>query len=85
MSDSAPDPVDDLLVMQAQDGDRGSMEELVRRWQRRLWAYAYQLTGTSDGAWDVTQQAWMAVIKGLGRLGLTLQRHARSPTRCTRS
>ena len=69
MSDSASDPVDDLLVMRAQDGDRRSMEELVRRWQRRLWAHAYRLTGTSDAAWDVTQQTWMAIIKGLGRLG----------------
>jgi RNA polymerase sigma-70 factor (ECF subfamily) len=69
MRDRSSDPVDDLLVMQAQDGDRRSMEELVRRWQRRLWAHAYRLTGTSDAAWDVTQQAWVAIIKGLGRLG----------------
>jgi RNA polymerase sigma-70 factor, ECF subfamily len=69
MSERAPDPVDDLLVMRAQEGDRRSMEELVRRWQRRLWAHAYRLTGTSDAAWDVTQQAWMAIITGLGRLG----------------
>jgi DNA-directed RNA polymerase specialized sigma24 family protein len=62
MRDSASDPIDDLLVMQAQDGDRKSMEELVRRWQRRLWAHAYRLTGTSDAAWDVTQEAWMAII-----------------------
>ncbi len=68
MSERAPDPVDDLLVMRAQDGDRGSMEELVRRWHRRLWTHAYRLAGSSDAAWDVTQQAWMAIIKGFGHL-----------------
>jgi RNA polymerase sigma-70 factor (ECF subfamily) len=68
MTNSGSDPVDDLLVMQAQDGDRRSMEELVRRWQRRLWTHAYRLTASSDVAWDITQQAWMGIIKGLNRL-----------------
>lgn len=68
MTDTASDPVDDLLVMQAQDGDRRSMEDLVRRWQKRLWTHAYRLTASSDAAWDITQQAWMGIIKGLNRL-----------------
>ncbi len=68
MNSRSPDPVDDLLVMQAQDGDRRSMDELVRRWQRRLWAHAYRLTGRTDAAWDVTQQAWVAIVKGLRKL-----------------
>lgn len=62
--------------MRRQDGDRKSMEELVRRWQRRLWAHAYRLTGTSDTAWEATQQAWIATIKGLCRLA--------DPSRCRR-
>jgi len=52
MTNSGSDPVDDLRVMQAQDGDRRSMEALVRRWQKRLWTHAYRLTGSSDVAWD---------------------------------
>ncbi len=68
MTNSVSDPVDDLLVMQAQDGDGRSMEALVRRWQKRLWTHAYRLTGRSDAAWDITQQSWLAIIKGLGRL-----------------
>ncbi len=54
--------------MQAQDGNRRSMEDLVRRWQRRLWTHAYRLTGSSDAAWDITQQAWVAIVKGLRKL-----------------
>ncbi len=57
-----------MLVMDAQDGNRAAMEQLVGRWQRRLWAHAYRLTGDEDGAWDVCQQAWIGIIKGLRRL-----------------
>jgi RNA polymerase sigma-70 factor (ECF subfamily) len=68
MTHTGWDPTDDLLVMQAQDGDAEAMEALVRRWQRRLWTHAYRLTGRSEAAWDITQQSWLAIIKGLGRL-----------------
>ncbi len=68
MTNRDSDPVDDLLVMQAQDGDARSMEALVRRWQKRLWTHAYRLTGRSEAAWDITQQSWLAIIKGLHRL-----------------
>ena len=68
MTNSGPGPTDELLVMQAQDGDAEAMEALVRRWQRRLWTHAYRLTARSEAAWDITQQSWLAIIKGLGRL-----------------
>jgi RNA polymerase sigma-70 factor (ECF subfamily) len=60
--------IDELLVMQAQDGDRRALEELVRRWQQRLWVYARRLTGSPEAAWDVTQQSWLTIIRGLGKL-----------------
>lgn len=68
MTNGGLDPTDELLVMHAQDGDAEAMEALVRRWQRRLWAYAYRLTARSEAAWDITQQSWLAIIKGLRRL-----------------
>lgn len=68
MSDSREQPVDEMLVLAAQDGHRPAMDELVRRWQKRLWRYARRLTGDSEAAWDITQQAWMAIIRGLRRL-----------------
>ena len=54
--------------MDAQDGDRRAMQELVQRWQKRLWLHAYRLTANSEAAWDITQQTWLAIIKGLNRL-----------------
>jgi len=60
--------VDEILVMDAQDGDVEAMEKLVSRWQKRLWLHAYRLTSDSQAAWDITQQAWLGVIKGLRKL-----------------
>jgi RNA polymerase sigma-70 factor, ECF subfamily len=59
---------DQLLVMDAQDGSSEAMEKLVRRWQERLWKYAYRLTCDNLAAWDVTQQSWIGIIKGLRKL-----------------
>ena len=59
---------DQLLVMDAQDGSRDAMEQLVRRWQKRLWRHALRLTGDSQAAWDVTQSAWYDIIRRLRRL-----------------
>jgi RNA polymerase sigma-70 factor, ECF subfamily len=59
---------DHLLVMDAQDGDRKALEQLVRRWQKRLWQHAYRLTADPQAAWDVTQQSWLGILKGLRKL-----------------
>ncbi len=68
MSDAREQPVDEMLVLAAQDGYSPAMDELVRRWQKRLWRYARRLTGNSEAAWDITQQAWVGIIRGLRRL-----------------
>lgn len=54
--------------MDAQDGDGRSMQELVQRWQRRLWLHAHRLTTDPEAAWDITQETWLAIIKGLNKL-----------------
>jgi len=68
MKDERCDIEDQLLVMDAQDGDAGAMEKLVIRWQKRLWLHAYRLTSDSQAAWDITQQSWLGIIKGLRKL-----------------
>ena len=59
---------DQLLVMDAQEGDAQAMDRLVRRWQKRLWQHAFRLTADPEAAWDITQQSWIGIIKGLKRL-----------------
>ncbi len=65
----SPDEVaDDLLVLDAQAGDVAAFERLAARWHPRLLRYAARLTGDADGAREVTQETWLAVVKGLRRL-----------------
>ncbi|MHC4311914.1 MAG: RNA polymerase sigma factor [Planctomycetota bacterium] len=54
--------------MDAQDGKARAMEMLVSRWQKRLWQHALRLTADEQAAWDVTQQSWLGIIKGLRKL-----------------
>ena len=60
--------IDEILVMDSQDGNARAMEMLVSRWQKRLWQHAKRLTGDAEAAWDVTQQSWLAIIKGMRKL-----------------
>ena len=68
MERSVEQLVDEILVMDCQSGSRNALEKLISRWQKRLWGYAYRLTGDSEAAWDITQESWLGIIKGLRRL-----------------
>ena len=59
---------DELLVLRCQEGDADAFDELVGRWQERLWRHAWRLTGNKDAAWDVLQEAWIAVTRDIRRL-----------------
>jgi RNA polymerase sigma factor (sigma-70 family) len=60
--------VDEILVMDCQSGSARAMEMLVSRWQKRLWQYAYNLTDDTEAAWDITQESWLGIIKGIRKL-----------------
>ncbi|NQT16307.1 MAG: sigma-70 family RNA polymerase sigma factor [Planctomycetes bacterium] len=59
---------DELLVLRSQEGDVAAFDELVGRWQERLWRHAWRLTGREDAAWDVLQEAWIGITQGIARL-----------------
>ena len=59
---------DELLVIKSRQGDRAAFDELVGRWQKRLWYYAYRVTGSEPAAWDIVQETWYGIIKGLRKL-----------------
>ena len=52
----------------SQEGDPSAFEELIERWQERLWRHAWRLTGDEDAAYDVLQESWLAITRGLRRL-----------------
>ena len=68
MGHSAEQIADQILVMDAQSGRREALEMLVSRWQRRLWWHAYDMTGHSEAAWDITQEGWLSIVRGLAGL-----------------
>ena len=59
---------DELLIMRCQDGDQVALGELVDRWQGRFVGHACRMTGQPDAARDAVQEAWLAIVRSLGRL-----------------
>jgi RNA polymerase sigma-70 factor (ECF subfamily) len=68
MRRSHEDIQDELLVLRWQGGELEALDALVFRWQPRLWRLAARLTSDRDAASDLVQEAWLAIVRGLGRL-----------------
>jgi len=64
-------PVDESsdaeLVAAAQAGDQGALDRLLRRHHDRIHALARRLTGNDADAADATQEALIAIVRGLPR------------------
>lgn len=59
---------DSYLAASARVGDRHALSRLAERWQPRLLAHAWRLTGESDLAADAAQDAWIEILRGIGGL-----------------
>lgn len=65
----SPDHIfDEWLVLRAQNGEIAAMNELVRRWNRRLRAHALCLLRDDAAAADATQDAWHDIIRSIRKL-----------------
>lgn len=61
----ALDPPDVQLVALARGGDYSSYEELVRRYQRRIYALVYNMTGHKQDAEDMVQEVFVKAYRSL--------------------
>ncbi|MFM2078337.1 MAG: hypothetical protein RJA49_2227 [Actinomycetota bacterium] len=62
------EPLDDrALVTAAQAGDRAAMDQLLRGQYDRIHAVCRRITGNESDAADATQEALIAVVRGLHR------------------
>ena len=68
MKDNLSKIENQLLVMAAQDGNQAAFEKLVSLWQKKLWQYVFRLTTDVHASWDITQQCWLEILKGLKKL-----------------
>jgi RNA polymerase sigma-70 factor (ECF subfamily) len=62
-----PSPTDDELVAAAQAGDRAALDTLLRRHIDLIHAVCARLAGNPADAADATQEALIAIVRGLPR------------------
>jgi RNA polymerase sigma-70 factor (ECF subfamily) len=62
------DVLDELLLLRCQAGEAAALDLLATRWNRRFTGFAYRLTGETEAARDVVQEAWLSIVRGLRRL-----------------
>ena len=60
--------VESYLVSCAQLGDRVAQEQLVIRYQNKLYSHAYRLLGDVEQARDAVQDGWLEIVRGLPKL-----------------
>jgi RNA polymerase sigma-70 factor (ECF subfamily) len=58
---------DEVIVEGALGGDAEAFGELVRRWERRIFALAYGMLGREEDARDATQETFLAAFRNLRR------------------
>jgi len=62
----APPPQDDLqLVEKARQGDLSAYDELVKRYQERIYATVYHMTSNHEDANDIAQDAFIKGFRAL--------------------
>ena len=62
---SNTEPDDFTLVKRAKDGDMPAYDELIRRYQQRVYATVYQMTSNHEDANDLTQEAFIKAFRAL--------------------
>jgi RNA polymerase sigma-70 factor (ECF subfamily) len=66
MSVPGPEPSDETLAARAAAGDEHAFEEIVARYQARVFRLAWRLTGNDSDAKDVLQETFLRAYRGLG-------------------
>jgi RNA polymerase sigma-70 factor, ECF subfamily len=56
---------DEQVVERALSGDPEAFGEIVRRWERRIFALAYGMLGREEDARDATQETFLAAFRNL--------------------
>jgi RNA polymerase sigma-70 factor (ECF subfamily) len=70
-SATAASPAEGDLLVQARDGDALAFEEIVRRYERRVYAVAFRIVRRHDVADDVAQDTFIRAHAALGRFDTT--------------
>src|ERR687889_109354 len=56
---------DEQIVERALAGDPEAFGEIVRRWERRIYALSFGMLGSAEDARDATQETFLAAFRNL--------------------
>ena len=56
---------DEQIVLRAQAGDADAFGEIVRRWERPIFALSFGILGSAEDARDATQETFIAAFRNL--------------------
>jgi len=62
-----PEPSDDDLVARSRHGDTAAFDQLVVRYQRRIYSLAYNMTSSREDADDIVQETFTKAYRSLRR------------------
>jgi len=62
-----PSKTDETLVAQARRGDTVAFDDLVIRYQDRVFNMSYRMLGNREDAMDVSQEVFVTVFRSIGR------------------
>jgi len=60
--------LNELLVLRCRRGDADAFQELVKRWEKRLFYYLRRLLDNEEDAWDALQETWLKVNREMRNL-----------------
>jgi RNA polymerase sigma-70 factor (ECF subfamily) len=58
----------ELLVLRCQRGEKKAFDDLIRQWEGRLFYFIRRFVASEEDAWDVLQQTWIRVLRGIRSL-----------------
>ncbi len=64
---------DDEIILDAQKGSTVAFDELVKRYRKRVYALAYQMTYDSEDADDLAQEAFIRAYEAIGRFQIGMK------------
>lgn len=66
MTDANDKNLDKSLIQKCKQGDIAAFNELVQRYEKRVFNFAYRMAGNYDDANDVAQEAFIRVFNSIG-------------------
>jgi len=62
---------DEIEILEYRAGNTSALEKLISRWQAPVYWYLLTMVEDRSAVWDVSQEVWLATVRGLARLKRT--------------